>query len=525
MSSETDPLLPKGNSAPEITGFGFSRPLTNRADLYNEAIQTYNQDPEEEEEDLPEYSAQNNEASQRQRDIASAPCHTFAGLFSVVIIIAVIITIFNPGVLDIIWDPSDWAAPWDPNTPGGLATRVSKILTSTPLIDGHNDLAGLIRATYHNNIYSKKFTSAFEKGPMASHVDLPRLKTGRVGGSFWSAYTPCLANGTDFDNATIHARSIATTLSQIDLLHRLTEAYPTKFASPLLNSTAALQAFEKSRLLISPIGIEGLHQIGASLSNLRLYHSLGVKYATLTHNCYNHYADPALLQDPFWNLTVAPPYWNGLSPAGTTLVREMNRIGMLVDLAHVSLQTMQDVLGGTPAKFPGSAAPIIFSHSSAYALCPHPRNVPDEILHLVAETNSLVMVNVAPEFISCVPAAASGGGGGGEGNGLPALYEGNATIHQVARHIVYIGRLIGFAHVGIGSDFDGIPRVPRGLEDVAEFPDLVLELLKMGVADGDVRRVVGENILRVWGDVEQVAERMQKEGVKPAEDDIETLFG
>lgn len=515
MPSETDPLLPQNGSAPEITGYGFSKPSSERYDLYNEAAQVYNRAPEED-------SSNDDEVPTAQFEGGVSPIRTFAALFAVTVGFAVIVTFLVPGLLDQIWDPSNNTPNWGPKSPSTIPDTVSKILSSTPLIDGHNDLAITIRVAYQNNIYGKNFTTAFENGTMVSQVDLPRLKAGRVGGSFWSAFTPCLANGTDFDNDAIHARSVATTLSQIDLLHRLTQSYPTTFSSPLLNSTAALSAFQQTNHLISPLGIEGLHQIGHSLSTLRLYHSLGVKYATLTHNCYNHYADPALLQDPAtWTVRLAPPYWNGLSPAGITLIKEMNRMGMLIDLSHVSHATMRDVLGGNPGKFAGSRSPVIFSHSSAYALCPHPRNVPDDVLRLVRETGSLVMVNFAPAFISCLPATTKADGEEeGEMMGLPEFFEGNATLHQVAKHIVYIGRETGYEFVGIGSDFDGIPAGPRGLEHVGLFPELVGELLRMGVSEGDVRRVVGANVLRVWGEAEKVAVRMQGKGVVPAEDEI-----
>lgn len=185
---------------------------------------------------------------------------------------------------------------------------------------------------------------------------------------------------------------------------------------------------------------------------------------------------------------------------------------MIVDLSHVSVNTMRDVLGGSE-DWSGSAAPIMFSHSSAYSVCPHPRNVPDDILHLVKKTNSVVMVNFAPDFISCVanPGAESG---------MPDYYPANNTIHQVVEHITHIGNLIGYEHVGIGSDFDGIVSIPEGLEDVSKFPDLVAELLKKGVTDREAGMVVGENILRVWGDVEKVAKKMQEDGVKPVEDNV-----
>ena len=215
---------------------------------------------------------------------------------------------------------------------------------------------------------------------------------------------------------------------------------------------------------------------------------------------------------PSGEMTAGPAHWHGLSDRGKTIVEEMNRMGMLVDLSHVSKETMLDVLGANPEKFSGSAAPIVFSHSSAYALCPHPRNVPDDVLKLVRKTNSIVMVNFSPDFISCTPSHPK--------TGIPDFYPPNSTLHQVARHITHIGNLIGYDHVGLGSDFDGIPSTPKGLDDVSKYPDLVAELLRMGVSDSDAAKVVGRNILRVWGHAEEVALKMQEEGVLPVQDHV-----
>ena len=190
----------------------------------------------------------------------------------------------------------------------------------------------------------------------------------------------------------------------------------------------------------------------------------------------------------------------------------MNRMGMLVDLAHVSTDTMRDVLvGSSKDEWNGSLAPPIFSHSSAYALCPHPRNVPDDILQLVKQRNSLVMVNFNPDFISCVP--------GNSSTGLPDLYKPNVTLSQVVRHIIHIGELIGYDHVGLGTDYDGIINTPKGLEDVSKFPDLVAELLRRGVSDEDAAKIVGQNLLRVWKEADAVAARLQRETL-PLEDDL-----
>jgi membrane dipeptidase len=293
-------------------------------------------------------------------------------------------------------------------------------------------------------------------------------------------------------------------------MNRLRAAYPAVF-SPAGDSSTAMEAFKKGQL-ISPLGIEGLHQIGNSAANLRAYYDLGVRYATLTHNCGNKYADAAVWEAP---MRKAPPFWGGVSPEGRKLIGEMNRMGMIVDLSHTSVDTMVDVLGGGESGWEGSRAPVIFSHSSAYALCPHPRNVPDHVLKLVKERNSLVMVNFAPDFVSCVES--------GREDGLPDFYPANSTLGHVVDHVVHIGELIGYDHVGFGSDFDGIASTPEGLDDVSKYPDLVAELLSRGVSDEDAAKVVGANLLRVWKDVDHVASELQKKGEPVLEDDLPKL--
>ncbi|KAK3308722.1 renal dipeptidase family [Chaetomium strumarium] len=412
--------------------------------------------------------------------------------------------------------PAARAALPRPGKPRSIEERVKHILHYTPLIDGHNDLAIQIRARYNNHIYDETFSKPFAEGGMPAHVDLPRLKAGMNGGAFWSVFWPCPENGTDYSDE--NYRSIVQdTFQQIDLLSRLRAAYPSVFSPPTLTRHAALWHFHRHGQLISPLGIEGLHQIGNSAAVLRQFHALGVRYATLTHNCGNRFADAALWERP---LRKAPPVWGGVSPEGRRLIREMNRLGMIVDLAHTSVDTMLDVLGArkdVDDGWEGSRAPVIFSHSSAYAVCPHPRNVPDQVLDLVREKGGLVMVNFSPDFVSCV-------GAPDREDGLPDFYPKNATLQQVVRHILHIGKRIGFEHVGLGSDFDGIEKTPEGLEDVSKFPALVAELLRQGVSDADAAKVVGGNLLRVWAEVDAVAEKLQKAGEPVLEDELPGLF-
>ncbi|KAK0616004.1 membrane dipeptidase-domain-containing protein [Bombardia bombarda] len=378
-----------------------------------------------------------------------------------------------------------------------IEERVKQILTHTPLIDGHNDLPILLRVLLKNHINSPNFTAPFENGTLPGHVDLPRLRAGMNGGAFWSVFWPCPSDANnDYSDDTKYTPIVHATLQQIDLVTRLKEAYPNDFSPASVDSKSALHAFERGQL-ISPLGIEGLHQIGNSAANLRMFHALGVRYATLTHNCGNKFADAALWESPFRK---APAFWGGVSPAGRGLIGEMNRIGMIVDLSHTSVDTMMDVLGADPDGndgWAGSKAPVIFSHSSAYSVCPHPRNVPDHVLELVKKRNSLVMVNFSPDFVSCVDS--------GRGDGLPDFYPPNSTLEHVATHILHIGNLIGFEHVGFGSDFDGIQTIPKGLEDVSKYPDLVAELLRRGVSDED-------------------AAKLQADGEPVLEDDLGSLF-
>ncbi|KAH9818586.1 Peptidase M19 family [Teratosphaeria destructans] len=389
-------------------------------------------------------------------------------------------------------------------------TGVAKILLNHPLLDGHVDLLILIREIYGNQIYGSNFSELFENGGMAGHVDAPRIDQGLVGGAFWSAWVPCPADGFDFSDAN-YAPFVKATLEQIDLYNRIAEKYP-KYFTLARTAKEAETNFHRRGKLISPLAIEGLHQIGNSLATLRLYHALGVRYATLTWNCHNIFADAAVVSVDGEDMA-SKPYHGGISKAGQDLILEMNRLGMIVDLSHVSVDTMRDVLGGSAStkNWNGSIAPPIFSHSSAKSLCPHPRNVPDDILHLVKKRGSVVMVNFAPDFISCKSSNST--------TGLPDFVHETNTIEHVVDHITYIGDLIGYDHVGLGSDFDGIPNVPRGLDDFSKYPDLIQLLLDRGVSEKDVVKVAGGNVLRVWHEVDKVAARLQKE-MNPVEDDL-----
>ena len=265
--------------------------------------------------------------------------------------------------------------------------------------------------------------------------------------------------------------------------------------------------------------------IGNSLSILRLYHSLGVRYASLTHNCHNMYADAALDGQTSAHSGAAKPYWGGLARAGSELIWEMNRMGMIVDLAHTSHDTMRDLLEGkfrserngarkSDPAWNGSLAPVINSHSNAYALCPHPRNVPDDILHMMKAANGLLMISAVPEFVSCHAS---------EGDELPKAWLPNANLEHMVDHIVYVVDLIGVDHVGLGSDFDGIFNSLEGMEDVSKWPDLVAEMLKRGLTDEDVEKIIGRNLLRVWNQVDAVAEKIQGEHKKPVQDRLPHL--
>jgi membrane dipeptidase len=400
-----------------------------------------------------------------------------------------------------------FAAPSD----GDYRGRVAKILATTPLIDGHNDLPWEIRERFKGRLSTfdlKSDTSQLPApaGEAALMTDIPRMRAGMVGGQFWSVWIPVEITG---------ARAVETTVEQIDLVKRLAAKYPDDLELAL--TAADVRTIHRSGRIAALIGIEGGHQIDNSLAVLRQMYDLGARYMTLTHVLNTAWADAA---------TDAPAH-HGLTAFGEEVVREMNRLGMLVDLSHVSPDTMRAALRV-------SAAPVMFSHSSARALVDHPRDVPDDVLALVAKNGGVVMVNFAPGYVSAArnqwdadraaeEARYSSPPYGGMYIGQPerakaALAEWErahpkpvTTLEQVADHIEHIRRAAGVDHVGLGSDFDGIPEGPRGLESVDRFPALLIELMRRGWTDGDIAKVAGENILRVMAACERVAAELRRE--------------
>jgi membrane dipeptidase len=327
------------------------------------------------------------------------------------------------------------------------------------------------------------------------HTDLARLAAGAVTAQFWAAYLPV--------ETMDHPPGPAVyALEQIDVVHRLCRKYPA-FAMAL--TAADIERNFKAGKISCLIGIEGGHAIQGSLGALRMFYALGGRYMTLTHNRTLDWADAA----------VGPMRSGGLSPFGEDVVREMNRLGMLVDLSHVADATMIDAIRV-------SRAPVIYSHSSARALTNHVRNVPDSILRLMPANGGLVMVNFNPPFVSeearrhdvargsaVAALRASGADSAAVRDTLRAwnARAPKATLAQVADHIDHIRRVAGVDHVGLGSDFDGISAVPVGLEDVSKFPDLIAELLRRGWKEADVVKLLSGNALRVMRRAEAIAER------------------
>jgi len=380
--------------------------------------------------------------------------------------------------------------------------RIDRILRATPLIDGHNDLAWEIRDRYDSDL------SKFDLNADLSHVtppkpadapflmtDIPRLRRGGLGAQFWSVYVPADLQG---------AVAAEMVHEQIDLVRRVVARYPAAFE--LATSADDIVRIHRAGRIASMLGMEGGEPINSDLAVLREFRAEGVLYMTLTHFKTTSWADSA---------TDAPQH-DGLTTFGESVVREMNRVGMLVDLSHVSAATMRDALRV-------ATAPVIFSHSGAYAVDHHPRNVPDDVLQMLRANGGVVMVNFYPGYVSEAvrlwnadeaaeearqkslhpddPAAAKAAVDAWK-QAHPAPH---ATIAQVADHIEHIRDVAGIDHVGIGSDFDGISTVPDGLSGVDCYPNLLAELIRRHWSDADLSKLVGGNLLRALRQAEHVA--------------------
>jgi membrane dipeptidase len=367
------------------------------------------------------------------------------------------------------------AAPVFGQTPQDRSDAVAHaraLMTETPLIDGHNDLPWQVRDHAAGDFSQIDIAGLQEE----LHTDIPRLRQGLIGGAFFVAYVPAnlIANGaTRFG------------LMQIDLIHRMVDRYPDTFAFAT-TADEVLAAFDSGRIAVL-IGLEGGHAIEGSLDVLRTFNDLGVRYMTLTHWRTHAWADAATDE----------PRHQGLSEFGESVIHEMNRLGILIDLSHVSDETMMDALRL-------SEAPVIYSHSSARALTDHVRNVPDSILRQLADNGGIVMVNYAPSYVSDEVRLYEEA----ENDDSPAP---RATLAQVADHFDHLISVAGIDHVGFGSDFDGIDTTPVGLEDVSTFPAIVAELVRRGYTDTEIKKLLGLNLLRVLRDAEATASRLQAE--------------
>ncbi|MEP1470423.1 MAG: dipeptidase [Halieaceae bacterium] len=386
--------------------------------------------------------------------------------------------------------------------PDPYHARVKAILTTTPLIDGHNDIPYRYKMRVDNHLERLDFGSDLTSLEKPTDTDLPRMRDGMVGGQFWSVYIPIKQHGGAPGDA-------SRVLDQIDLVNRLVARYPDDLAMAY-TAEDIVQAHKQGKIA-SLIGMEGGHAIENSLATLRMMHQAGARYMTLTHGKGLRWADSATDE----------PRLGGLSPFGKEVVREMNRLGMLVDLSHVSPDSMHNALDV-------SEAPVIFSHSNAYAVTANPRNVPDDVLLRLKDNNGVIMITFFPAYCSTEASASFEAGKLAiqkikESSTTPeetetrvnAYFEANPpirpTLNQVADHIDYVRDLIGIDHIGIGADYDGMPPGPIGLEDVSTYPALFSELLRRGYSDEDVAKIAGKNILRVMREAEAVSKTLKSQ--------------
>jgi membrane dipeptidase len=391
--------------------------------------------------------------------------------------------------------------------------KVRRVLATTPLVDGHNDLPWYIREEFKA---APRDVDAYDlRKPTEGNTDIARLRQGMVGGQFWSVYVP----GEVKDSG--YAR---LQLEQIDIARRIFAKYPDVFAPAF--TAADVRKAKAAGKIGSLLGMEGGHVLENSLGALRAYYDLGARYLTLTHNVTLDWADAAS----------GEARHGGLTKFGEEVVREMNRLGMLVDLSHVSPGTMSDALDVTES-------PVIFSHSAARALTDVPRNVPDSILARLPKNGGVVMVAFVPGFVSRavadwtvlaraqeIRAQAQFGGDTAAirrtmQEWMTANPRANATIADVADHIEHIRKVASVDNVGLGSDYDGTGNdLPEGLRDVSTFPALLVELSKRGWSENDLRKIAGENVLRAMTVNERVSARLRK--ARPASNKtIEELDG
>jgi membrane dipeptidase len=392
----------------------------------------------------------------------------------------------------------------------GYDKRVRKILASSPVIDGHNDLPWEIRDRFKGDYDKVDLNTDISVLPHAKDLpplmtDIPRLRKGGVGAQFWSVWVPSDTSG---------PISVQTTIEQIDIVTRMTARYGDSFA--MAKTAGDIRRIQASGKIASLIGIEGGHQINNQLSVLRQMYDLGARYMTLTHSRNTDWGDSA----------TENPLHNGLTPFGKTVVREMNRLGMMVDISHVSPKTMTDVLDV-------SRSPVIFSHSNARSVTEHPRNVPDDILKRMPKNGGIVMVNFYPGYISNAYSQWDADRSAEKARiatpPFSGLYLGQperaaaaleawdkahpkplVTVSDVADHFDHVRKIAGIEHVGIGSDFDGVDSVPVGLDSADDYPALLAELLKRGWSDADVAKATGGNLLRVMEANEKIAARLQQ---------------
>jgi len=376
--------------------------------------------------------------------------------------------------------------------------RARALHKSSLLIDGHNDYPWALREHDPARDLDKLDIGKDQPSIM---TDIKRLKEGGLGGQFWSVYVPVELQG---------QAAVTATLEQIDIVHRMIRKYPKTFELAL--TADDVERIHKQGKIASLIGMEGGHSIDNSLADLRMFQRLGARYMTLTHTTNTPWADSA----------TDTPKSNGLSPFGEEVVKEMNWLGMLVDLSHVSPGTMEDAIRV-------SQAPVIFSHSVARALNDHPRNVPDNILQQLPKNGGVIMVTFVPGFVNAkvnawnklqtaeqdrlkaaLPNDAAAVKAGVDkwtaANPAPA-----ATIADVADHVDHIRKLAGIDHIGLGGDFDGITQTVKDLDNVSAYPRLTAELLARGYSDADIKKILGQNILRVMREAEKVSQRLQSE--------------